>query len=748
MALMPPQPSPWGWVPPEWDTSGGVADQPLVDPMAGGWPSAEWGAPAESPVPDVALATPEAAQASAAADSLFADDAPAAWEMGPLEVEDDGEEPQAWEMGDAVIEPEGGEIAQTLDEEDDAEIDLTPDAITGGESPPPLAPPQPALGTKPKTPEEIAIERGRAMADLAQTDPEAFAVIQEQRAIKAEHERATREAELAAKQREEIEGNEKRRLAARNVAQADLAQVKSEAAALADGSPFQQWFATRSTGQKLAGYISAMLGGLLSPQTGGRNSGIDFMMKLADDDATARWTSLRERKQMAGDALGDADDEFRQQESIRLANYEQVARALEGELAQLDPEGTQARRLEAAIMGARSRQAESLARYKESQYQRADKLIKADQEQQKIDIEAAKAQSEIDKRNAEIAKLGRVGTGGATAAKVKRTAAEWNKDYGGDVPDDGTPLTLADYTQRVNAKKSVKALNEPTELEAQKRNLAVTGPRGQLKQADDSFYNPPAEAAPKTRNMMYTTGQIVADLDRALYLRDIVGGELDQLNSNELQEYNQIEQRVTLMAKGQHEGMSSDSDLKRLGTSLGVANLSSFRSKAHGLKTAREAVVRQMNGWLGANNYTGDPVTWPNSQTKSTKRTAKERAAQDLIKSGAGNDPSHVPAFVAATGPVGATVKAVDWGYGKLAAKTKATPEDDKKMRAFIKGAMKGDAASIQALREIAEGSVSEAFRNQAASSLMVVDLMQRTPDEDEAVKDREEEEAFLKEGE
>jgi hypothetical protein len=240
---------------------------------------------------------------------------------------------------------------------------------------------------------------------------------------------------LAEQQRQALEDNIAIREKARAAAQRELDEVTASAKGLSE-APFADFWESRTTMQKAAGYLSAIISGFLSGRNGGRNTAIDLFMKVAEDNYNAKLTKLRERRTNAREQLGAADDNFRMQEAIRQATYEQGVRFLESKLANLDPQGEAAMRIAGGIRDLRERQAQAAAAAGEHLFKRNVETFKADTDRMRAEAEMLRAQAEAAK------KLG-LGGGAGGAGKVKHPPEYFVTQYGID-PKDAPPVPMTD----------------------------------------------------------------------------------------------------------------------------------------------------------------------------------------------------------------------------------------------------------------------------------------------------------------
>lgn len=740
MAQAPGTVDPWAWVPPEW---GGAPAAPVAG--AEQWPPAEWGtpilpAPTDAPPEGVTLGEPtvqpdpagDAAKARAFANALFDD----------TETEDGEEKAGGVRLGfptnpdERPLTPEEEAlIGPGLEDEPGDVVAPTGGQAykVGGEPLDPYAtsdelidPYGPDLDFATDD-EAQAGEQDARIAELAELDPEAYAQIVASKQIKAEAERATREAELAQKQREAIESSEARRQTARTAATLELEKIKGEATALADGTPFAQWWSTRSTGQKVAGYVAAMLGGFLQSQTGGRNSAIDFMMKLADDEANAKWAALRERKGLALESQTQADQDFSSREAVRLATYEQMARQLESELATLDPQGTAAIKIAGAVREVRAKTAAAMAAAEGELFNRADKMIAREQEQQKIEIEAAKADAQIAATQAKIARIG-AGAGSAKLGKQKWTSDQLAQMFpGAPVPTDGLDRTIGEYGTWLETSKKGKELADPSKREVEGRELAY-------KVNDEVFQAPTKEVATEARVKIAATREVIDMIDEIDSIRERYGGETDLFNSEGRQALEVLAPRILKLEKSSTQGMSSDEDMNTIKAAAGADDVASFRSQAAKLKVARRRMTSELNGWLeDVALYQGKPIKFGNRWTRPPASTADQKELETLVGSKQGEKGQTIPTAAIAVNPIVAgparliesavRSESIDLGKGPerelLQKRVQAAMGDDKEK---ARGA-------VADLREAAEKSRSPAVSNAAKNLLRALKVLGKAPE-------------------
>lgn len=264
-------------------------------------------------------------------------------------------------------------------------------------------------------PEEFAL--GEAEALTAQ-GPEAVALEGEQRKIREETFAATekRKAAIRSSQMfdEEVGAWQKRRAEW----ETERVSLRQEAADQAKESiNNDNWWGSRTTGQKIAAYVSAIAGGLLSPYQGGRNAGLELIQQAIAQDIETQKANLAHRRdtlqtRMSGlsQAVAQSNDELRSAESIRIAAHEVAIQAIDQEAALLDPQGSAAQRLATVKLQARAAQAKAIAEAEEKLFTRKkDEHSMWVQDQQLIEQRRARGEAAAARRQAQAeSRAGRV----------------------------------------------------------------------------------------------------------------------------------------------------------------------------------------------------------------------------------------------------------------------------------------------------------------------------------------------------
>lgn len=180
-----------------------------------------------------------------------------------------------------------------------------------------------------------------ALAALSKSDPERFAQVVG--AHQADVERQARAQQVAdehalMKQRETDLAVNNARVMAAHKAMTDVANT-----------PTVNAWGDASFGTKAAGYLTAALGGLMQGYalTKGiqmANPGIAAIQQLQDNAITAQRAELGRKTNALSALISTYGDEFKAEQALRVAQYNEVVSNTDQYLTQVDPRGTQAMR--------------------------------------------------------------------------------------------------------------------------------------------------------------------------------------------------------------------------------------------------------------------------------------------------------------------------------------------------------------------------------------------------------------------
>lgn len=159
---------------------------------------------------------------------------------------------------------------------------------------------------------------------------------------------------------------------------ADREQVLRETEELGkQGVNNDHWWESRSTGGKISAFVTAIIGGLLAPNNGGKNSGIEFISNEIERDIATQKANLAHRREALGmrrgilaDLTAANGDVFRAEEAMRMAAYQNVDQRLAAEAQRFDPMGTKAQVIAKARMAVQEKIAKAKAAADEAAFDR------------------------------------------------------------------------------------------------------------------------------------------------------------------------------------------------------------------------------------------------------------------------------------------------------------------------------------------------------------------------------------------
>ena len=162
---------------------------------------------------------------------------------------------------------------------DSSPLAAPPPAAPSGESEPVVSPPASDVISDA---ERLAVNRARL-----ESAREAHIAEERLRAIRESNEAAERNAASYQRNLEQ--------------AKSSVGQLREEAARLAQTKiDPDRWWSDRSTGQKIAGFVAAAIGGLLQPYTGGRNRALDTLLGRIDADIQAQQSDMGREQALLG----------------------------------------------------------------------------------------------------------------------------------------------------------------------------------------------------------------------------------------------------------------------------------------------------------------------------------------------------------------------------------------------------------------------------------------------------------------
>lgn len=468
-------------------------------------------------------------------------------------------------------------------------------------------------------------EQQRYLNDLALRNPAKFADLQLQHEDARRREDAARRAEIANKNYDDQMANLRAREAARAKVQQQTDQVMAEAQRLYDEKIDPT--GGLDTGQKIAGVLSSIVGGLVQGRTGAaRNAGLDSFNDLVNRGIEAQKATLANRRSMLEfkrSALGQAyertGDMFVAAESVRQAAYTHAIGMLDADMQNWDPRGTQAMRRASLRAKMITDQAQSLHKFQIEQHDRdmKDRKQRFDEEKIKADIANQKAElgykyAALKDQRAEREHQRRMKADDRAAERADKEAERSRQFSIGGIPrvqkdadgkpvigPDGKPVVVQDKLRQRDGSEFLAA--DPTE-------------RGKLREKKTGGLN------------------AMRNIDRIMAIRDRVGGELGLLNSDEFQELEGLEADTTNQIKSGTQGMSSDSDMENIRKSAGVDKVTSWRDQRAKLVAARARIEANLNQAYSDSGYDGERITIPPGSLGKLADTPEEIKNQRLFQ--------------------------------------------------------------------------------------------------------------------
>jgi hypothetical protein len=378
-------------------------------------------------------------------------------------------------------------------------------------------------------------------------------------------------------------------------------------------------------GRLVAGVIASIIGGLVQGRTGSaRNAGLDALTGAIDRGIDAQKADLankREAINMKRNVLGAEfarhGDMYQAEEAVRLATWKHVDDTLAFEQQNYDPRGRTALLIANQRQQIRGAMQQAAAATRQKFFDNNIKLQDSARQQQLADETLRHNRTseyvqlrELDERRAdrEEARDQRRADKSAEHAD-KESERDRQFAIGGtahvQVGDDGKPVLGADGKPAVSY--------------------------DDLRNADGSRWRAASpEETSKLREKKTAATQLTKLYDRVLAIRDRAGGESKWGNSDDYQELKGLEKEILLLKKQGTQGMSSDADMENLAGAAGAEDVTSFRSRAAGLKAARARTVDTLNQSFRDARYSGPQLVFP--EPEPAKNTPAEDRTQRLIQ--------------------------------------------------------------------------------------------------------------------
>ncbi len=267
-------------------------------------------------------------------------------------------------------------------------------------------------------------ELNTTMERMAVEDPIAFSAIKQKHETAAANHEAARVMQASEANLQAVKDDVAARQKADAVTQVKSDQLMADAMRLANTKVDpEHWWNSRSTGQKVAGYLTAIVGGLLQGRTGSaRNSGMDMIQQAIDQDIDAQKTNIQTqqaglgfRKGMLADEYARHGDAYQAAETVRVATWQHVINTLQAEQQNFDPRSKTAIDLGTAVQGAVQRQAQAKKAFDDETFKHTLDVTKSAQEQDKInETQRHNMATEAEAAAKAAAKAGKGGAGSGT----------------------------------------------------------------------------------------------------------------------------------------------------------------------------------------------------------------------------------------------------------------------------------------------------------------------------------------------
>jgi hypothetical protein len=479
------------------------------------------------------------------------------------------------------------------------------------------------------TPTDAAADREKSEYErVLQMDPAQFAVYVAQRDEAQRAELSRRMAEATKVDNEAARNTAESERRALEQAEADNAQVRADAARLANERtrPDGGFWETRSTMQKVASFVAIIAGGFdqRNKGPGARNVGLDMIngaieQHIAADraDFQHRMSALDRKRGAANDAQAIARERARYEDTQRLALNEQAKQQIVSDMQRFDPAGTRAIRMRDMLGQLDARQAQIIEARRKAVIDEELKLA----DLRNKDLDAAKKRRE----------LSRVGGAGAGTQKYAPDQLA-TMHPGAPVPP--IPMDLKEYGQWLGRTKEAGEIttkaNEPARFAAE--NARKYGVAGVIKKDGTPYQGRDEKQAADLTHKINTARQVVAGIDRLLSIRDRVGGESGIWNSDESRQINVIQSNLRLLKKAGTQGMSSDRDFDVIGDALG-GDASSWRARKAGLEEARALTIAAIRGEADSVDAKLVDDKWTNVYEGEATKTDADKSLDDLLKS-------------------------------------------------------------------------------------------------------------------
>jgi hypothetical protein len=436
----------------------------------------------------------------------------------------------------------------------------------GGPAPAAPAAPPPVYTNPLEDPGLDELGAGRALADLSDRNPEDAALIAMQLEDKRKALTEARDLKAANDAVEEQKRIADTRVKSVERARASTEKLNADATALANQKVDpERWWASRSTGQKIAGVLAAVIGGLVQGRVGGRNTGLDMINDAIEKDIAAQQQNLAHKRELLGvrrSSIGDQDKydgaAADAADLHRVASYKLVAQQLEAERTQYDPRGTKSVRIAGVIAGVRAAEAKAAQAHGDRVFKREGELIERDLKTRKqFEDERAARQREADAR----ARLAFDRQKQSQDADLKRQEIAAKKDEAAQAKVDKAADKRAEQDRELGvgggsiARKVVQDVADPVTGKVEPKEVIVREDTSLLGKDGKPWHAPDALTAQKLRAQATGTQDLVDALGDLRQLRADAGGA-NKVSSPDAQAKYMMYTNKAIIAYATSKGMS------------------------------------------------------------------------------------------------------------------------------------------------------------------------------------------------
>jgi hypothetical protein len=367
-------------------------------------------------------------------------------------------------------------------------------------------------------------------------------------------------------------------------------------------------------GRRIAGVISAIIGGLVQGRTGSaRNAGLDALVDTINRGIDAQKADLanqREgvnlRRSVLAQEFARHGDMYRAVETVRLAALQHADDLLATEQQKYNSQG----RTGLLIAGERAEAAGEQAASIEALRLRTNEEARKEREQLRKEVDTA---ANIANQRATI---------GLGYARINEDREQRKEARAARAEDKA--LERADKEAE---RRRQFAIGGIPKVRVGADGKPVMGPDGKpaidydvLRNNDGSVWEAESsEATRELRTKKTTSTEVVAIIDEIRAIRGRVGGESKLLNSKDAQRLGVLKARAQLLTKQGTQGMSSDKDMDTIEDAAGTTDAASWRDQEGKLEEARARSISALNQALRDAKYSGPAIDFPESRpTEST----------------------------------------------------------------------------------------------------------------------------------